>query len=147
MASYKGTVSSTRPPDEVFAYLADFRSVAEWDPTVKSAVQIDDGDPLAAGAIFRVTIKTAVSEIVLDYRTIESHRPERIVLRGENKSMVSLDTIVIRDDGQGGAEVTYDAKLELKGARKLADPLLQLAFQRLGNNARDGLRGKLNPPS
>jgi Polyketide cyclase / dehydrase and lipid transport len=147
MASYIATVASTRSADEAFAYLADFRSVAEWDPTVKSAVQIDDGDPLAAGAIFRVTIKTAVSEIVLDYRTIESHRPERIVLRGENKSMVSLDTIVIRDDGQGGAEVTYDAKLELKGARKLADPLLQLAFQRLGNNARDGLRGKLNPPS
>jgi Polyketide cyclase / dehydrase and lipid transport len=145
MASYIATVASTRSPDEAFAYIADFRSVAEWDPTVRSAVQVNDGDPLALGAIFRVTVKTALSEIVLDYQTIELQRPDRIVLRGENNSMVSLDTIVVRDDGRGGAEVTYDAKLELKGARKLADPLLGLAFKRLGNRARDGLRDRLNP--
>ncbi len=103
------------------------------------------GDPIELGAIFRVTIKTALSEVVLDYRTIELDRSNRIVLRGENNSMVSLDTITIRDDGHGGAAVTYDAKIELKGLRKLADPLLGLAFKRLGDKARDGLRGKLNP--
>jgi hypothetical protein len=145
MASYTATVSSTRPPDEVFAYLADFRSVAEWDPSVRSALLVSADDPVAIGAIFRVTIKTTLSELVLDYTTIELDRPDRIVLRGEDTSMVSLDTIVIRDDGHGGADVTYDAKIELKGVRKLADPLLQLAFKRLGDNARDGLRGQLNP--
>jgi hypothetical protein len=145
MASYRGAVSSTRPPDEVFAYLADFRSVAEWDPTVRSAVHVNGDDPIAVGAIFRVTVKTAFSELVLDYTTIELKRSERIVLRAENDSLLSLDTITIRDDGRGGAEVTYDAKLDLKGVRKLADPLLQLGFNRLGNNARDGLRAQLNP--
>ena len=145
MASYTATVSSTQPPDEVFAYLADFRSVAEWDPSVRTAVHVNGGDPIELGAIFRVTIKTALSEVVLDYRTIGLDRSDMIVLRGENNSMVSLDTITIRDDGHGGAAVTYDAKIELKGLRKLADPLLGLAFKRLGDKARDGLRGKLNP--
>ena len=46
MANYTATVSSTRPPDEVFAYLADFRSVAEWDPSVRSAVHVNGGDPI-----------------------------------------------------------------------------------------------------
>jgi hypothetical protein len=145
MASYHATVSSTRPPDEVFAYLADFRSVAEWDPSVRSAVHVNGDDPISVGAIFRVTTKTTLSEVALDYTTIELERPDRIVLRGENNSMVSLDTIVIRGDGHGGAAVTYDAKIDLKGMRKLADPLLQLGFKRLGDKARDGLRGKLNP--
>jgi carbon monoxide dehydrogenase subunit G len=145
MARYSATVPSTRPPDDVFAYLADFRSVAEWDPSVKSAVHVNGDDPVTVGAIFRVTIKTTLSELVLDYMTIEAERPDRIVLRGENDSMVSVDTIVIRGDGQGGATVTYDAKLELKGVRKLADPLLGLAFKRLGDNARDGLSAQLNP--
>jgi carbon monoxide dehydrogenase subunit G len=145
MASYVGTVSSTRPPDEVFAYLADFRSVSEWDPSVRSAVHVNGDDPIKVGAIFRVTVKTALSEIVLDYKTIELQRTDRIVLRAENNTMVSLDTITIRDDGHGGAAVTYDAKINLKGVLKLADPLLQLAFKRLGDKARDGLRGKLNP--
>jgi hypothetical protein len=144
MASYTDTVSSTRPPDEVFAYLADFRSVAEWDPSVGSAVLVSGDDPIKVGAMFRVTTRTKLSEVVLDYTTIALERSEMIVLRGENKSMVSLDTIVIRGDGHGGASVTYDAKLELKGVRKLADPLLGLAFKRLGDNARDGLSDKLN---
>ncbi len=30
-------------------------------------------------------------------------------------------------------EVTYDAEIELKGVRKLVDPLLQLGFRRLGD--------------
>ena len=30
------TVSTERSPEEVFAYLADFRSAAEWDPGVAS---------------------------------------------------------------------------------------------------------------
>jgi uncharacterized protein YndB with AHSA1/START domain len=145
MAGYKATVSSTRPPEEVFAYLADFRSVAEWDPSVRSAVHVNGGDPIRVGAIFRVTVKTALSETVLDYETIELKPPDRIVLRAETNTMVSLDTITIREDGRGGAAVTYDAKIDLKGVLKLADPLLELAFRRLGNNARDGLRGKLNP--
>ena len=145
MANYIGTVSSTRTRDDVFAYLADFRSVAEWDPTVRSAVLVNGDEPIAVGAIFRVTIKTALSELVLDYTTIELEQSERIVLRAENNSLVSLDTITIRDGGHGGAELTYDAKLDLKGMRKLADPLLGLAFKRLGDNARDGLRAKLNP--
>jgi carbon monoxide dehydrogenase subunit G len=145
MASYISSISSTRPPDEVFAYLADFRSVAEWDPSVRSAVHVNGDDPIKVGAIFRVTIKTALSEVVLDYRTIELKRSSTIVLRGENSSMVSLDTITIQDDEHGGATVTYDAKIELKGLRKLADPLLGLAFKRLGDRARDGLLNKLNP--
>jgi hypothetical protein len=145
MASYRDTVTSTWSPDEAFAYLADFRSVAEWDPSVRSAVHVNGDDPISVGAVFRVTVKTALSELVLDYKTIELERPDTIVLRAENNTMVSLDTITIRDDGGGGAAVTYDAKIDLKGVRKLADPLLQLAFRRLGNKARDGLRGKLNP--
>jgi len=144
MAGYTGTVSSVRPPDEAFAYLADFRSVAEWDPSVRSAVLVNGDDPITVGAKFRVTTKTTLTEVALDYTTIELERPSRIVLRGENNSMVSVDTIVIRDDEQGGAEVTYDAQIELKGVRKLADPLLALGFKRLGDKARDGLRDNLS---
>ena len=145
MAGYLATVVSTRSPDEAFAYLADFRSVAEWDPSVRSAIHVNGGEPIRVGAIFRVTVKTALSELVLDYETIELERPDKIVLRAENNMMVSLDTITIRDDRRGGAAVTYNAKIELKGVYKLADPLLALAFRRLGDKARDGLRGKLNP--
>ncbi len=144
MASYRTTVACGRSADDIFSYLADFSSASEWDPSITSAEHSSAGDPRTVGATFRVVTGTSVSKVVLDYTTLELQRPSRVVLRGENNSMVSLDTITIADRSDGGCEVTYDAQLELKGLRKLADPILQLGFKRLGDKARDGLRAKLN---
>lgn len=144
MASYQATVTSTRPPDEVFTYLADFRSVADWDPSITESVHINADEPIEVGAKFRVTTKTTGRDVVLEYTTTELEKPDRIVLRGENGSMISIDTITIKATAQGGSSVTYRADIELKGARKLADPLMQLGLKRLGDRARDGLEKKLN---
>jgi len=38
-----------------------------------------------------------------------------------------------------GSVVTYDADLRVRGLFRLADPLLALAFRRIGDRARDGL--------
>jgi polyketide cyclase/dehydrase/lipid transport protein len=46
MASYSATVPSMLAPDEVFVYLADFRSVAEWDPSISESVHVNDGEPV-----------------------------------------------------------------------------------------------------
>jgi hypothetical protein len=143
MARYRTTVPAPHPADEVFRYLADFRSVAEWDPSITKATLVGDGEPIAVGARFRVTTKTRFSEIVLDYTTTAVDSPQQITLHGENDTMVSVDTITVAPDGPEGSTVTYDAEITLKGARRLADPLLQLAFGRLGDKARDGLRSRL----
>jgi uncharacterized protein YndB with AHSA1/START domain len=144
MAHYVATVTSPRPPDEVYRYLADFRSVAEWDPSITASVHVNDGEPIAVGALFRVTTKTRLSEIVLEYTTTELEPPHRIALRGENASMTSIDVITIEPGDGSGSRVTYDATLELHGLRRLADPLLNLGFQRLGDKARDGLQRALD---
>ena len=52
------------------------------------------------------------------------------------------DQITVRPEG-AGASVTYDADLQLRGALRVLDPLLGLAFKRLGDRARDGLRREL----
>lgn len=144
MANYTATVSSPRPADEVFAYLADFRSVAEWDPSITESTHINGDDPVKVGAMFRVVTSTKTKDVVLEYTTEELERPRRILLRGENDTMISTDTITVEDRADGGCDVTYDAEIELKGARKVADPLLSLGFGRLGDKARDGLEAKLN---
>lgn len=90
---------------------------------------------------------TAGQEVVIDFETIELERPHLIKLKGENDSLVSHDTITIEPTPEGGSAVTYSAEIELKGARKVADPLVHLGFQRIGNKACDGLAEKLNTPS
>lgn len=143
MANYTATVHSPRTADEVFAYLADFRSVSDWDPSITESEHINGDDPIKVGAMFRVVTSTTAKDVVLEYTTQELERPGRIVLRGENDSMVSIDTITIEAAAGGGCDVTYDAEIELKGVRKVADPLLQLGFKRLGDKARDGLEEQL----
>jgi hypothetical protein len=141
LARYVGTVGSSRSVEEAFDYLADFSSVREWDPTAVSAERLST--EVGQGARFRVVVRFAGRENEFVYETIEFDRPRRLVLRAETSSVVSQDTITFASTA-AGTEVTYDAKLEPKGAMKLATPLLALLFRRLGDNAASGLERELN---
>ena len=139
MARYSATIPSNRTPAEAFAYMADFANVREWDPSVRRAERLDDG-PLAQGSRFEVDVGFLGREVELTYELTEyDPAARRAVLQASNATTVSVDTITVADD----ASVTYDARLQLRGPLGLLDPLLGLAFKRLGDNAADGLRGAL----
>jgi hypothetical protein len=141
MARYVATVSTAKPIEEAFDYLADFSSVAEWDPSAVRAERLSAAPGL--GAEFRVVVRFAGREIPLTYRTSEFRRPVRVVLVAESSTVVSEDTITFTD-ADGVTEVTYDANLRPKGLMRLAGPLLSLLFRRLGDNAVSGLRRELD---
>lgn len=141
MARYVGTIATPKTREEVFDYMADFTSVEQWDDTAVSAVRLDDG-PIGLGARFRVTVRFAGRENDFDYETIAYERPGRLLLRAESGSVVSEDEVTVAPDG-GGSLLTYDAKLQAKGAMKLAEPVLALLFRRLGDNAAAGLAREL----
>jgi len=138
MAHVRETVASPKPQAEVFAYLSDFATTAEWDPGVSQAEQITDG-PIAVGTRVRVVAAFMGRAVELVYEVTEFEPPRRIVLRGENSTTLSIDEIVVDPDGEG-SRVTYDANLTLRGALRLADPLLALVFRRIADKAIAGLR-------
>ena len=142
MAHYAATVTSPGPPAEVFEYLADFSSTAEWDPGVSEARRLD-ADPLRAGARFRVVAGFLGRSVPLEYRTVEIDPPRRVVLRAETGTVVSEDTITVRALRGSGSQITYDARLELRGALRFADPALGPLFRRIGDRARAGLAATL----
>lgn len=145
MASYSTTIKSSLEPEQALAYLADFTSAATWDPSVVDAERIDTG-PVAVGSHFLVKSKVAGSTVPLDYKIIELVPAQRVALRAVTKRLTSRDTITVVP-APGGSVVTYQAELTLNGAWRLLDPLLSLAFTRVANKARDGLRTALNPTS
>lgn len=141
MARYVGTIITSKPAEEVFAYMADFTSVEEWDETVTKAVHT--GGPKAGlGARFSVTFKFAGRENTFDYETTEFEEPHRLLLRAESGTVVSLDEVTVREVAEG-TELTYDANLEPKGLMKIVDPVLGLLFKRLGDQAAAGLAREL----
>ncbi len=143
MAKYSATIATPRPMDEVFPYLADFSNTLEWDPGVVEAQRLDD-DPPAKGSEFRIVSEFLGRRTSLLYKIVEFDPPRLVTFRGVNSTAVSLDRLTFENFG-GGTLVTYQAELTLKGPFKLADPLLALAFNRVGDRALQGLRDALTP--
>jgi hypothetical protein len=89
-----------------------------------------------------VSVSFLGRRIPLEYRIAEFERPSRLVLCGGDSSLRSIDEITFVSR-PGGTRVTYEARLELTGIRRLADPILDLLFQRIGRLAVRGLRERL----
>jgi dehydrogenase/reductase SDR family member 12 len=142
MPRYRGTVTTSRAPEEAFDYLADFSTVAEWDPGVKDAYPVNSGG-MRRDAQFLVIARFVGREVPLVYRTLELDRPRRVVLRAATDTVVSSDTISFRPLPDGGTTIIYDAELRLRGPFRLAELPMRLAFRRIGDRARAGLEEAL----
>ena len=117
-------------PDVVVDYLADFTHAEEWDPGTESCTRLDSG-PIQVGSRFHNESKIAgvSTELVYELVTLDA---DKVVLRGENDSATSTDTITVTPK-DGGSEITYEAVIEAKGVGKLAEPLMKLVFERIGS--------------
>lgn len=131
------TFTVDRPTSAVLAYLADFGHADQWDPGTQTCTRIDDG-PVAVGARWHNVSKILGKETDLEY-TLERLEDDRIVLVGRNKTATSTDAITVRPT-EGGSEITYDATVELHGIAKLGGPLMQIQFEKLGDQTVDGIR-------
>ena len=144
MARYTTTVESTRTAEDAFDYLAEFSHAEEWDPGVVEGEAVD-GDPVGEGSRFHIVSRFLGRRIPLQYRIVAFDRPRRVVLEADEPALRSTDEIRVLTES-GGTRVTYDADLRLKGPlRWLMDPVLGLAFRRIGDRATVGLRRVLNP--
>ncbi len=134
------TVMTSKPPRQVFDYLADFTTTTQWDPgTVVTKRRHGDG---GVGTIYHNTSKFLGRETHLTYVVEEFVDEELIRLRGENKTVTAVDTMTVRPTGSG-TEVTYSAEFTFKGLSRFVAPLLRPAFERLGNEAEAGMREAL----
>jgi Polyketide cyclase / dehydrase and lipid transport len=138
MARFVTTVPSQRSQADAFAYLADFENAREWDPSVTEAHRITDG-PLGVGAEFAVVSKFGPRQVSLRYRIVRYEPDRLVVLEARSKGFVSTDTITVEAAGDT-SRVTYDAVLAFGGLGRLADPLMQVVFNRVGRKAEARLR-------
>jgi hypothetical protein len=134
------TVRVDIPVRRAFDYLADFTTTTDWDPGTVSTVRCS-GDG-GVGTTYRNTSRFLGRETSLIYVVEDLVTDERIRLRGENSTLISMDTMTFRQCG-AGTEVTYTAEFTFKGPGRLLAPLLKPAFTRLGSHAESGLRSAL----
>ncbi|MGB0189618.1 MAG: SRPBCC family protein [Nocardioides sp.] len=130
MPTVSRTFTVKPTPDVVVDYLADFTHAEEWDPGTESCTRLDSG-PIQVGSRFHNESRIAgvSTELVYELVTLDA---DKVVLRGENDSATSTDTITVTPQ-DGGSEITYEAVIEAKGVGKLAEPLMKLVFERIGS--------------
>ena len=141
MARYVTKVRTRRSVADAFAYMADLRNFAEWDPGVRNVVQVE-GNGAGPGAVFDVTL-SGRRGTTLRYRTVEYSEPSGLLVVADTSLLRSTDRITVRADGDATV-VTFDADLSLKGPLQLAAPLLAVVFRRIGDRAAAGLRRVLD---
>ena len=120
MARYVEAIDLPLAVEKSFQYLADFSNTAEWDPGVVEAEKLTKGK-LRKGSRYRVVVSFLGRRSTLEYEIVELEPPTRVVLRGGDAWLTSIDEITFVPRGSG-TRVTYEAKLELQGLARLADP-------------------------
>jgi hypothetical protein len=130
-------------PEQAFDTIADFTSLATWDPAVASARRLDSG-PLQVGSRFELRYRVAGPVTVpLVYELTRSDRPDHVVLRTHSLLHAGEDDIRF-ETGATGTRVVWRATFGLRGPGRLLEPLLRRGFPPVAAEAGDGLRDHLD---
>jgi Polyketide cyclase / dehydrase and lipid transport len=140
MTRYQTRLRTPQSPEQAFAYMADLRNFAEWDPGVRRVAQVQ-GNGGGPGAVFDVTLATKRGN-TLRYHTAVFDPPHNIVVIAKTSLITSEDRITV-DTDPTGTIVTYDADLRLNGPLRVGDPLLRVGFKRIADRATAGLQQAL----
>ena len=130
-----------RSPAESFAYVADFTTVEEWDPGIRSSRKVSGEGGI--GTVYDVQADFRGKTIPFTYTVTAFERDRRIVLDGVGAKATSLDTIAFEPTGDGGTRITYTADFKLKGVLRVAEPFLGRTFTNLARLALEGLAARL----
>ena len=135
------TVANT-PPLVVYAYLKDFTSSEEWDPgTLETTRVAGDG---GVGTRYRNRSVFRGRETELTYVTVDLLPDRLVVMRGENATVITRDTMSISPGPDGaGTVLVYEADFTFTGLARLATPFLRGQLTRLGDEAEAALNREL----
>jgi carbon monoxide dehydrogenase subunit G len=130
-----------RPLEEVFAFVGDFVNSAAWDPGVAEARNVTEG-PVRVGTRYELIVLFNGKRLPMTYEVTAYEPPHRVELRGMGSTVSAVDDI--RFEGTpDGTRIRYAADLRLKGALRLAQPLVRRQLEETGRHAMAGMRAAL----
>lgn len=142
MIAIQETAFTARPRADIFAYVADFSTVTEWDPGITSSRRVAGEG--GVGTRYEVEAGFAGRAVPMIYEVVEYTPPDRIVLRGTGAALEAVDDIRFTETKDGGTRVDYRAEFTLKGRLRFFALPMRPLFARLGRKAITGLSEVLN---
>ena len=115
-------VQVSRPPDEVFAFVADARNRPLWDDSVDTE-ELTSPEPIGVGSTVRTGLRSMGRDYVLTWEIIEHEPPSRQTI--ESTSGPFATTLAYRLSAQdGGTLVVFSVTGRPTGLLRLLQPLI-----------------------
>jgi len=132
------TIEVKRPLHEVFAYVAEFSRIDEWDPGVARGTRLTPGAP-GVGSEYRIDMKAGFS---LHYTVIEFEQDARMLMTVDSRVFTAREEISFRKTRTGTA-VRYLAKFDFPLPLAVANRLYPAAMDRVAKSTMVGLKRAL----
>lgn len=142
MVTLKESVTVKRSIAEAFAYVADWETIAEWDPGVFSSRAVEPGAP-SVGRSYELMYTFGGRQTPMTYTIKELEAPTRIVLEGQGTMVDAIDTIEFAETGDGTI-IDYTAELYFKGLLRLVVPFMGSRLDKIEKEAVAGLKQQLD---
>jgi hypothetical protein len=121
-------VQISRPPDEVFAFVADARNRPLWDESVESE-ELTSPEPIGLGSTVSTRLRSMGREYVLTWEIVEHEPPSRQTI--ESTSGPFPTTLAYKlSSRDGGTLVAFSVTGRPTGMLRLLQPLLARNTQR-----------------
>ncbi len=140
MAQYSSIIEVDASPAEAFAYLSDPANRAEWDPSVRQVAPLD-GAHVSIGDRYEITVGFYGKAIDATYEIVELDEPNRIVFSSDGR--VRGHEVIEITPCDNGSSIRLDFEVKLKGAARVLDRGLKLAYAGIGDNAAAGVKKQL----
>jgi carbon monoxide dehydrogenase subunit G len=134
-------IETSMPPEDAFAFVADFANAARWDPGVATSERTSPG-PVEIGATYRLGVRMAGRVVPMAYEVTALDAPRLVVLEGTGRGVRAIDEIRF-SPLDGGTRIDYTADIRLVGLLRPAGPFAGPALERIARAARDGMRAAL----
>lgn len=138
------TLEIDAPQSDVFAYIAEFENLPEWDPGTASVTKLSPG-PTKVGTRYAVVVNVATGTSDMTYEVTEWEPSLRVALRGESRAMVAIDRISFASTADGATRVRYEAEFTMRRALRWSEGLLRRTFAAVGDKAMAGMAAATIP--
>jgi hypothetical protein len=132
------TITTDKPRDEVFSYLADFSNAVHWDPGTEQSTPRDADGP-KVGQVYDLVVVWGSRKLPMVYETTELVQGDRVTFVGDGSTTRAVDTLTFTDLSDGGTRVAYSADISLKWPYRISEPFLGAKFVELGDEAEESL--------
>lgn len=123
MQRVQTNVSTTKSPQEVYDYLVDFSNQVEWRYNVLES-ELVDGQTGRVGARYRQRVKQGPKEMVTHVELARAEPPRTVAFRTVGSGPVSASGTSDIREADGGARVTTDVEIEMRGIMRLFEPMM-----------------------